>query len=99
MADVNDSMQEGQTPNPEVGELTLAEMRQLESFRASADNLVREIGHLEVRKAGLITRLGQLESQAQNLLGETAHRLGIPPGETWHVTPEGHVRRGHSNGG
>lgn len=99
MADVNDPVQEGQTTTPDVGELTLGEMRLLESLRVSADNLVREIGHLEVRKAGLITRLGQFEAQAQNLLGDAARRLGIPSGETWHVTPEGKVRRGHSNGG
>lgn len=88
-----------ETPPTDVGELTLGEMRLLESLRANADALVREIGHLEVRKANTIVRLGQFEAQAQSLLGETAKRLGIPNGETWHVTPEGKVRRGHSNGG
>lgn len=82
----------------DVGELTVGEMRLLESFRTNADSVVREIGHLEVRKSQLIVRLGQLEAQAQVVLGETAKRFGIPAGDTWHVTPDGKVRRGHSSG-
>jgi hypothetical protein len=84
-----------ETPQPvEVGELTVGEQRLLESLRGGADQIVREIGNLEVRKHQLFGRLQQLEGQAQSVLNNAAKRLNIPQGETWHVTPDGKVRRG-----
>ena len=77
-----------------AGELSLSEMRLLEQLRASGDNVVREIGALEVRKAGLLARFDQIETQAQDVLHAVARRLGIPPEEAWQVTPEGKVLRG-----
>ena len=81
-------------PHPDVvGELSLSEMRQLEQLRGQGDNLVREIGALEVRKAALLTRYGQIDAQMQGVLSAAAERLGIPSGETWQVTSEGKVLR------
>jgi len=82
------------TSHEDVGELTVGEMRALEGLRAASDTLVREIGSFEVRKSQLLARLNQYESQAQGVLQGAAKRLNIPSGETWHVTPEGKVRRG-----
>jgi hypothetical protein len=76
-----------------VGEVSLSEMRTLEQLRATSDNLVREIGNLEVRKASLLVQLQQVNQQAQTTLNAAAHRLGIPPGETWQVTSDGKVLR------
>ncbi len=77
----------------DVGELTVGEMRALEGLRSASDTIVREIGTFEVRKSQLLSRLAQFEAQAQGVLNGAAKRLNIPQGETWHVTPEGKVRR------
>lgn len=82
------------TTADEVGELTVGEMRALEGLRAASDTIVREIGSFEVRKSQLLMRLSQYETQAQGVLQGAAKRLNIPQGETWHVSPEGKVRRG-----
>lgn len=81
-------------PPPDAGELTVGEMRLIEQLRAGADQIVREIGNMEVRKSQLLGRLNQLEAQGQNVLNTAARRLNIPDGETWHVTNDGKVRRG-----
>jgi hypothetical protein len=81
-------------PSVEVGELTVGEMRALEGLRSASDTIVREIGSFEVRKSQLLARLAQYEAQAQGVLQGAAKRLNIPQGETWHVTPEGKVRKG-----
>ena len=85
-----------EVPPVEAGELSLSEMRLLEQLRVAGDNLVREIGALEIRKAGLLTRFNQIDAQAQGVLLTAAKRLGIPPEETWQVTPEGKVLRGNT---
>jgi len=82
------------TATEDVGELTVGEMRALEGLRASSDTIVREIGSYEVRKSQLLARLAQYEAQAQGVLQGAAKRLNIPQGETWHVSPEGKVRKG-----
>lgn len=87
---------ESSAPHVEAGELSLSEMRLLEQLRVTGDNLVREIGALEVRKAGLLIRFNQIDAQAQGVLLTAAKRLGIPPEETWQVTPEGKVLRGNT---
>jgi len=89
-----DASPNGTPPDLEIGELTVGEMRAIESLRAAADGVIRDIGGLEVRKSQLITRLTQYEAQAQGVLQGAAARLNIPKGEAWHVTPEGKVRRG-----
>lgn len=77
-----------------VGELSLSEMRTINQLRADGDNLVREIGALELRKAAIMARFNHVEAQAQAVLTTAAQRLGIPSGETWQVTSEGKVLRG-----
>lgn len=81
-------------PPADAGELTVGEMRLIEQLRAAANQIVLEIGNMEVRKSQLLARLGQLEAQGQAVLNTAARRLNIPDGETWHVTNEGKVRRG-----
>lgn len=76
-----------------VGELTVGEMRLIQTLRQNADALVREIGNLEVRKAQLLNQLNQIEQQGQSVLNGAAKRLNIPNGETWQVMPDGKVRR------
>ena len=78
----------------EVGELTISDMRAIEQLRTAADQVVREIGHLEVRKSQLLARLAQVEAQGQEVLAGAARRLNIPDGETWHLAPDGKVQRG-----
>jgi hypothetical protein len=78
-------------------ELSLSEMRAINQLRAEGDNLVREIGGLELRKVNLVGRFNEVEAQVQGVLNTVAKRLGIPSGETWRVTPEGKVLRGDVN--
>ena len=78
----------------EVGELTVGEMRLINQLRTGADQVVREIGNLEVRKSHLLAQLSQIEAQGQGVLAAAAKRLNIPEGETWHLSPDGKIRRG-----
>ena len=72
-------------------------MRLITQLRQLSDQVVMEIGHTEVRKSQLLARLGQVEEPMRSVLNSTARRLGIPEGETWHVTNDGKVRRGSAS--
>lgn len=78
----------------ESGELTVGEMRLIEQLRANANQIVSEIGNLEVRKSQLLVQLSHLEAQGQAVLNGAAKRLNIPEGESWHVTHDGKIHRG-----
>lgn len=72
-----------------VGELTVGEMRTLDSLREQASAITRDIGTLEIRKASLVTAYSDLDVQAKVILEGAARRIGIPEGERWSVSLDG----------
>lgn len=79
------------TDGVEEQNLTTEEMSVLGSLRKSANDVVSEIGQIEVRKARLLGSLSEIEARAQNVLNTAGTRLNIPEGTPWQVTPEGKV--------
>jgi len=67
------------------------EITVLSSLRKSANDVVTEIGQIEVRKARLLGSLSEIEARAQGVLNTAGERLDIPDGQPWQVTPEGKV--------
>lgn len=80
----------GQVAGPPVlGTLEPGEVTALQQLRQQSENLVREVGNAEVRKARLLGNLQTAENRAQQLLQVIGTRLGIPDGTPWSVTSEG----------
>jgi hypothetical protein len=67
------------------------EVTVLSSLRKSANDVVTEIGQLEVRKARLLGSLSEIEARAQGVLNTAGERLDIPDGQPWQVTPDGNI--------
>lgn len=82
----------------EFGELTVGEMRALQTAQARIDALVRQIGHLELDKVRCLEAVREAERMSQSVLQGAAQRLQIAAGVVWHVTPEGKVREGDGQG-
>lgn len=80
-----------QKENPaHVGTLTEEELNLLNSMRASSSQVILQVGQLEVRKARLLSQLGDIEDRANALVAKATQRFGVEGGP-WTVTPDGQV--------
>ncbi len=86
------------TPTPPVapvpteegfGDLAPEIMNGVQALRAQTNNLLMEIGRVEIHKARLSQEVYRLDEEATRLLKGEAQRLGIPEGTPWRMTPEG----------
>lgn len=77
-----------------VGDLTLAEMRALESIRGRMDAALRRLGELEVERHRLVGAVVALEGESARTLSLVADRLSIPPNTEWSVDASGTVHVG-----
>lgn len=76
-------------PNHEIaGTLEPEEKGVLNGLQEQANNVVRQIGELEVRKARLLGALSDLEGRSSGIMQNVAKRLNIPEGRRWHVSGE-----------
>jgi len=75
----------------EAQKLLPEEVENLTRLHRQAQELVQTIGQMEVRKAGLLTSLSDVQEKAQGLMNAAASRLGIAPGTPWQMTPDGTV--------
>jgi hypothetical protein len=71
--------------------LSEEELQILSRYRTAGEDVLREIGQIEIRKARLIGSFGQLETASQTKLQEVGKRLGIDEGVPWSVQPDGSV--------
>lgn len=67
------------------------EVAQLTQLHRQAQELVQGIGQMEVRKARSISSLAVIEEQAQAIMNAAASRLGIAPGTSWQMAPDGSI--------
>ena len=72
-----------------VGDLTLAEMRALESIRGRMDAALRRLGELEVERHRLVGAVVALEGDSARTLSMVADRLNIPQNTAWSVDASG----------
>ncbi len=75
-----------------VGELSEAAQVALRSNSQAQHTTQYQIGGLEIAKAKLMGDVNDLQQQARRILDQEALRLGIPPGRSWQVTPDGKVQ-------
>jgi len=72
-------------------EITPEELQQLNALRKGANDIVVEIGQIEIHKGRLLGRFIETEARANQLLSSVAKRLGIEDGKKFQVDPTGKV--------
>lgn len=75
----------------EIGTLTEEELSAFNSTRSTANNLLHQLGMLEVQKTRLISQVEANEAQAQSILNGARERLGIDDSTPWRVQSDGKV--------
>ena len=75
-----------------AGELEAPEIAQLHQLQAQANACYNQIGQLEVRKAAMLGRVGQIESQGQQVMDGIAARVGIAKGTPWKLTADNKIQ-------
>ena len=58
-------------------------------MRNRTENIITEIGRMELRKSRLLAQVEELDQAAAKLLRQEAKTLGIPDDTQWRMTPEG----------
>lgn len=71
--------------------LSKEEVQSLVDLKNKAQEIVHEIGQIEVRKSQRLNMLNDLESKAQVVLKQAGSRLGIPDNVNWQTSPDGKV--------
>lgn len=66
-----------QNQNTEVGHLEDLELQQVASLRQSANELISQIGQLEVQKARMLGHMSDIEERAQGVLNAAKQRFGV----------------------
>lgn len=77
----------------QVGELLPAELTAIQNTRAQINQVLMEIGQLEVQKTMKMDQIAQVEAQGQQVVLKIRTRLGLGEGETLQITPDGKVRK------
>ena len=75
----------------EIGTLTEEELSAFNGTRSTANNLLHQLGMLEVQKTRLISQVESNEAQAQSILNGARERLGIEDNTPWRVQSDGKV--------
>lgn len=64
-------------------------LQTIQMFRSRSENMIAEIGRMELRKMRLVAQIEELDQTAAKLLRQEAQALGIPDDVQWRMTPEG----------
>ena len=67
------------------------DMALLNRYRTAGEDLIKELGNIEIRKARMIASYGQLEQASQQKLMQVGADLGIAEGTGWSVNPDGSI--------
>ena len=85
-------MSETQNQEPqEVGTLTEEEMASISQLRANANQLLNQLGQLELRKTRIAFQIERNEAQAQEVVSSARERLEIPENAPWQIQEDGKV--------
>lgn len=74
----------------EVGQLEENELKLIEAYRKSANDMIQQIGQLEVQKARLLGQMGDVEERAQKILNDAKARHGVGA-QPCFITAEGKI--------
>lgn len=72
-----------------LGDVSPQVLHGVTALRGQTNNLLTEVGRVEVHKDRLLKEIYRLDDEATRLLQEEAKRLEIPEGTPWRMTPEG----------
>lgn len=75
----------------EVGTLTEEEMATIAQLRQNANQLLNQLGQLELRKTRLAFQIERNEAQAQQVVASARERLEIPESSPWQIQEDGKV--------
>jgi len=75
-----------------LGALTPQENAMLMNLRRQSQQLVGEIGKIEIQKSQYLDRFRATDEQSQSILMGIGQRLGIPDGTPWTVGGDGNAR-------
>lgn len=67
------------------------ELEQMLRIHQEAQQVTVQIGQSEIRKARLLSGLGEIEERGMRVMSEIGKRLGIPAGTRWQAGPDGSV--------
>tara|TARA_B100001287_G_C22635662_1_gene507426 strand:+ start:444 stop:764 length:321 start_codon:yes stop_codon:yes gene_type:complete len=85
-------MSDTQAQEPqEVGNLTEEEMNTISQLRQNANQLLNQLGQLELRKTRLAFQIERNEAQAQEVVASARQRLEIPEDAPWQIQEDGKV--------
>jgi len=74
----------------EVGQLEESEIKLIDAYRKSANEMIQQIGQLEVQKARLLGQMGDVEERAQKVLNDAKARFNVGPKPCF-ITAEGKI--------
>ena len=80
-----------ETKNETPMEVTQEELAQLNALRKGANDIVVELGQLEIHKGRLMGKFIETEARANQLLAAVSKRLEIPEGKQFQVSPTGQI--------
>jgi hypothetical protein len=75
----------------EVGSLTEEEMATISQLRQNANQLLNQLGQLELRKTRIAFQIERNEAQAQQVVASARERLGISEDAPWQIQEDGKV--------
>lgn len=75
----------------EVGTLTQEEMDTISQLRQNANQLLNQLGQLELRKTRIAFQIERNEAQAQKVVASARERLGISEDSPWQIQEDGSV--------
>ena len=92
MSEENVNQEPAITNQPvEVGSLTEEEMSTISQLRQNANQLLNQLGQLELRKTRLAFQIERNEAQAQEVVASARDRLGISGDAPWQIQEDGTV--------
>ena len=92
MSEENVNQESAITNQPvEVGALTEEEMSTISQLRQNANQLLNQLGQLELRKTRIAFQIERNEAQAQEVVSGARDRLGISEGSPWQIQEDGTV--------
>lgn len=66
-------------------------MATISQLRQNANQLLNQLGQLELRKTRIASQIERNEVQAQQVVSEARGRLGIPESAPWQIQEDGKV--------
>ena len=93
MSEENVNTETAETTNQpqEVGSLTEEEMATISQLRQNANQLLNQLGQLELRKTRIAFQIERNEAQAQQVVSSARERLEIPNDAPWQIQEDGTV--------